>query len=140
MGNIDEILIFIKEQTGIPNLSPDTDIHNKGVGGDDFFDLIESFAKEYEVDISEYLWYFHSDEEASPLFGGLFFKPPYMRAQRIPITPLILAEFAKTKKWHFDYPEHKLPKKRYDIIVNQIVITIVLAIIVGVWLYKILKH
>ncbi len=90
---------------------------------------MENYQKKFDVDMSEYLWYFHTEEEGQN-FGAIFFKPPYMRVGRIPITPKILTKFAKSKKWSIDYPDHKLPKKRYDIKINFfLTILIVLAII-----------
>lgn len=42
------------------------------------------------------------------------------RVEHIPITPLMLADFARTKKWEINYPPHTIPTKRYDLIINQV--------------------
>ena len=79
-------------------------------------------SDKYLVDMSDFLWYFHCDEEGSTFITGMFFKPPYKRVTRIPITPKMLTDFANSKIWKIDYPKHKLPKYRYDIIFNPIIL------------------
>jgi len=97
--------------------------------GDDFHEMIEKYAKKYSVEMKGYLWYFHADEESGwNNIGGWFFKPPYSRVARIPITPLMLTDFANRGKWDLQYPEHKLPKKRSDILINQILLGVLLAL------------
>jgi hypothetical protein len=80
---------------------------------DDFHELIEKYAVELNVDMNAYLWCFHSDEEGQNI-GGLFFKPPYRRVTRIPVTPDKLISFAISGKWSMQYPSHNLPKFRVD--------------------------
>jgi hypothetical protein len=58
------------------------------------------------------------DEEGQNL-GGLFFSPPYQRVSRIPVTPDKLLLFANLGKWHMQYPTHKLPKFRLDILMTM---------------------
>ena len=48
-------------------------------------------------------------------------KDLYDRVKRIPITPEILTKFANTKVWEIDYPEHQIPKFRYDVLIDQII-------------------
>jgi hypothetical protein len=120
-----QILSLIEDHTGVDNseLTPATDIfRDLGCVGDDFHELIEKYAEQFNVDMSEYLWYFHADEEGSNFIGGAFFNPPYLRVERIPITPALLLKFALLGKWKINYPEYKLPKKRWDLVINQIVI------------------
>lgn len=81
--------------------------------------------------MSEYIWYFHHEEEGNwTSIGGIIFKSPNKRIKRIPITPKMLTEFANSKKWSVDYPEHNLPKYRYDIIINQIIFIVFIAFVV----------
>jgi len=130
MPKTNEIIEFVKKNTGLKNIANDTDIFDRGVGGDDFHELIEGFAKTYSVDMTNYLWYFHADEEGGKVsIGGLFFDPPYKKVQRIPVTPLLLTEFANKGKWEIEYPKHQISKKRYDLLINTI-----LFIIVIIWL------
>ncbi len=129
MDNIseEEIIQFLKEETYEEVITSETDVFNKcGISGDDSHELIEKYQMKYNVYMTNYLWYFHCDEEGSSFFTSMFFKPPYKRVARISITPKILTEFANSKKWNIDYPGHKLPKYRYDIIFNQIVLLFIL--------------
>lgn len=134
MAEISDILNFLEVQTGSEDVSENSDITNDlGVDGDDFFELIAEFGKKYQVDISSCIWYFHCAEEGSwNSIGGAFFKPPNHRVQHIPITPLMLLEFVKEGKWNLQYPDHKIPKRRYDIIVNQLIVLLFIIFI----LYK----
>lgn len=134
MSNLISIIDFVKNISGIDEINPESDIFNLGVTGDDFHEMIEKYSETYEIDMSEYLWYFHSDEEGQN-FGGIFFKPPYKRVDRIPITPKLLFEISKTKKWNVKYPDYELPNKRIDLTINKIII-IVFLIILTIWILK----
>ncbi len=130
----EDLIEFIKMLSGSKKVESNSDIYSEiRMGGDDFNEMIEKYATKYSVDMTNYLWYFHSDEEGQN-FGGLFFKPPYCRVNRIPVTPSMLADFANKSKWDIQYPEHKLSKKRYDLIINQI---IVITFLIGllIWLF-----
>ena len=94
-----------------------------GCGGDDFQELIEEYARKFKVDRSAYLWYLHAGEEGRwNSIGSLFFKPPYKKVEHIPVTPQLLLEFANAGKWGMNYPEHRLSKRRYDMLMNQLVV------------------
>ena len=125
MPTTNEIIEFVKKNTGLENITADTDIFDNGVVGDDFHELIDKFAKTYSVDMINYLWYFHANEEGWS-FGGLFFDPPYKKVKRIPVTPLLLTVFAKKGKWEIEYPKHQIPQKRYDLLINTIILVIVI--------------
>ena len=133
MLTTNDIVEFVRKNTGSNSITSETDIFRDGTVGDDFHDLIENFAKTYSVDMTDYLWYFHSNEEGSwNCIGGLFFNPPNKRVERIPVTPALLTEFANKRKWKLEYPKHNIPEKRYDILINRIFIFIVSIIIIGV--------
>jgi hypothetical protein len=54
-------------------LSDDADIFDSfGISGDNAFEFIERFATRFEVDATNYCWYFHHVEEASLSIGGLW--------------------------------------------------------------------
>ncbi len=115
----DEIIDLIKEFTGCRHVDFNSDIYKDlRVSGDDFHDLIDLIAATYQINMSSYLWYFHANEEGSNI-GGLFFKPPNARVSRIPITPRILTEIANKQNWDLQYPDHKLPRRRLDLIINK---------------------
>jgi len=129
MSNIslEQLLNFLASSSGVRQIRPGSDLFkDHGIVGDDFHELIEAYANRFGVDMSAYRWYFHADEEGLN-FGSLFYKPPYARVERIPVTPLLLLEFANKGKWDLAYPEHRLPKWRPDLVVTNVLIFVVLA-------------
>jgi len=55
---------FVKDFSGAATpLSDDADIFDR-LDGDDGFEIIERFATKFEIDITNYRWYFHYGEEA----------------------------------------------------------------------------
>ena len=124
MAEVSEIIDFLKDKTGTDDVSENSDIGNDlGIDGDDYDELILEFSKKYNVDVSSCLWYFHCSEEGSwNSIGGSIFRSPDKRVKYIPITPVMLSDFTKIGKWNIQYPEHKLPKRRYDILINQILV------------------
>jgi hypothetical protein len=118
--SINDIIEFVENETGAKNVKPEDDIfEDLGCVGDDFHELIDKYAAKFNVEMYRYLWYFHTDEEGWNI-GGLFFKPPYKRVERMPITPNTLLSFANSGKWEMHYPSHHLPKFRLDILINRI--------------------
>lgn len=100
-----EIKYFFEKEWGdTEELLPDSDILGElGITGDDTDELLWKYAELYSVDMRQYLWYFHTEEE-----GVRFFPThPYERlGGKIPITLNLLADFANTGKWDYPYPEH----------------------------------
>ena len=134
---IEDIYELLREVTGVKQLNSQTDIYGDlRVSGDDFHELIEKYQKTFDVNIDNYLWYFHSDEEGMNFPGGLFFKTPYERVNRIPITPELLLKFANSGTWGLKYPEHEIPEKRYDLLVNTIFNITFIAIVALVLIYN----
>jgi hypothetical protein len=124
MSWTDEIINFLEDYTCAKEIQPDSDLFGKfGIVGDDFHEMIEKYAQNYQVDMSSYLWFFHCDEEGQS-FGGILFKPPYSRVDRIPVTPSLLASFLTTKKWDINYPPYILPQRRYDLIINKLIVVV----------------
>jgi hypothetical protein len=125
----DQINTFIEEQTGIFAIKQNDDLlDDHGICGDDFHELMDAYAKRFHVDMTAYLWYFHADEEgAGTSAGSAFFKPPYERVTRIPVTPALLRVMANKGRWELPYPPHRLPRRRWDFILNQVLILAALA-------------
>lgn len=129
----DIIIEFLKEWSGRDKIKPYTDIFGDiGIVGDDFEEMIEKYAKTFSVDMKSYLWYFHTNEEGQSI-GGQFFTPPFDSVKRIPLTPAMLADFANKGKWDIQYPDHKLPKQRYDLLVNKLMLGLFLTVVI-IWL------
>lgn len=125
---LNEVYNFLEDYIGVYEYADDVDIcDDLGIDGDDFDELIYNFSKDYKIDVSEYLWYFHCSEEGFSI-GSLFYKSPDRRVKRIPITPLLLAECLSRKEWIVKYPQHDLPKYRYDIWIGNGVLIILLII------------
>ncbi len=125
---------FVAKQTGcrINEITDDIDIfHDLGCVGDDFDELIEKYAQQFDINMSSYLWYFHADEEGYNL-GALFFKPPYRRVKRIAVTPALLFQFAEKRKWEIVYPEHSIPKRRIDMYVSWLLYLLIGTIVLFV--------
>ncbi|MFN8291889.1 MAG: DUF1493 family protein [Chitinophagaceae bacterium] len=137
MAEVSEIIEFLKQKTGADSVSENSDIGNDlGVDGDDYDELILEFAKKYKVDVSGFLWYFHFSEEGSwNSIGREFYKSPDKRVEHIPVTPLMLSNFTKTGKWDIDYPKHDIPKKRYDILINQLLVIGLIIYLLWRWLF-----
>jgi len=133
----EEIIQFLKQETYEGKITSESDVFREiGICGDDCDELLHSFQEKYKVDMKEYLWYFHQEEEGSwNNIGSSFFKSPNERVKRIPITPKILTDFANSKKWKIDYPEHKLPKNRYDLYINWLILIFLVATIILVTYY-----
>lgn len=122
MVHIEQIYNLIGEMCGVKesDLKPDTDIFEElGVVGDDFSELIEEYSERYSVKMDSYRWYFHGDDEGNNLLAFIF-KPPNEKVQRIPVTPQMLLEFARTKEWTLNYPEHEEPTDRRDLTYSNI--------------------
>jgi hypothetical protein len=121
---LEDIIDIIAQMSGcdISEIKPDSDISNDlGCWGDDFHELMYEYSKKFKVDMSSFLWYFHTEEEGSNIIGGSFFKPPNERVKHIAVTPNVLLDCANSGKWNVVYPRHTLPKRRYDLLINLIV-------------------
>jgi len=117
-----ELIALIPEKVGVrpEEVMPDADIEKDlGCTGDDFFELMEAYAQHFNVDMSGFLWYFHTSEEGHNL-GGLFTRSPDQRVQRIPVTLDLLVHSALNRKWSVVYPHHQIPEQRWDLRINQI--------------------
>lgn len=114
------VLAFIDDVWGpTPALSDDDDLFDVlGITGDDAGDFMQAFFDRFEVDATTWRWYFHHGEEGWSI-GGLFYTPIHRRFGRIPITLAVLAEAVRSRRWPIVYPDHTLPARRWDIVINQ---------------------
>ena len=72
MVTINQVIEFLKDQTGCNQMSVDSAI-TEDLGVDDFDNLINNFSKEFNVDVSSWLWYFHCGEESGWNNIGAYF-------------------------------------------------------------------
>lgn len=137
MYKIYEIIEFIKDYSGLTDIDEDSDIvDGLGITRDDFHELIQKYSAKFCVNMDNYLWYFHATEEGGPFsIGGLIFPPPYKKVNRIALTPNMLLEYANKGDWGLKYPEHRLIKRRYDLILNQIVLGAFIVCLI-LWIVK----
>ncbi len=121
MVAIADIYQFIQAELEIPakELSETTDLYGTfKINGDRCENFIQAFAQKFKVDLTDYLWYFHHGEGGLNI-GKWFFKPPYERVDRIPITPALLLRSATKKRWKINYPDHNVVLKRWDMLINK---------------------
>ncbi len=121
MPTFDEVAEFVKEHaafrgpmTEATSLQSDIRLY-----GDDVDDLLAAYAERFGVDLTGYLWYFHTGEEGFNL-GAVFFPPPNARVPEIPITLGMLHDFARRGRWAVEYPRHSPPRSRPDLRINQL--------------------
>ncbi|AFY36811.1 hypothetical protein Lepto7376_0373 [[Leptolyngbya] sp. PCC 7376] len=127
MVAIAEIYRFIEAELEVPEALLNTDIdlfQTFDIQADACEDFIENFAAKFKVDLDDYLWYFHHGE-AGLNIGGFIIAPPYKRVERLAITPDILRQAATKRRWKVKYPEHQLPKKRWDMVINKAILFLV---------------
>lgn len=130
MNTREKLRLFVIDKTGAreSEVTDAVDINN-GLGccGDDFHELMEAYATTFGVDMKEYRWYFHTEEEGLNLLGGAFFKPPNERVEHIPVTLEVLERGVQLGRWPISYPAHTIPKRRWDLAINGLLLIIVLA-------------
>jgi hypothetical protein len=131
MLRIEDIYNLIAQECAVieSDLKPNTDIFEElGVVGDDFSELIEEYSKQFDVRMESYRWYFHGNDEGyNPL--AYIFKPPNEKVERIPVTPKMLLDFAHSKEWGLNYPDHDEPTDRRDLTYSNIGLLVIFLII-----------
>jgi len=134
--DITEIIHFVAIESGakIDIIHANTDIVDElGFVGDDFHELMTSYSNKYQVNMDEYLWYFHSEDEGLNIWSFIF-KSPSAKVNRIPVTPEMLLNFAVKSKWQVVYPEHKVPTNRNDITCsNALWLVLIIGLCLAVW-------
>lgn len=127
MVAIAEIYRFINTELDVPEalLNGDTDLFATfDIAADICEDFIETFGQKFKVDLTDYRWYFHHGEAGLNL-GGFIIAPPYKRVERIAITPELLLRSATKRRWKVNYPDHQIPQKRWDMLINKIILFLV---------------
>lgn len=134
---LEDIYQFIEQETGVKNesLTPDTELNNGlDVDGDDFEELIHSFAQTFHVNIDHYLWYFHHVEEGWSV-GSLFFKTPNDQVEHIPVTLNDLLNAARLQKWPIVYPVHTVSHSRPDLLIDKIIALLAIIALLSILLF-----
>jgi hypothetical protein len=102
-----------------------------GLYGDDIEDLLTEYAARFGVDLSGFVWYFHTGEEGNGGIGAALFPPPNRRVREIPITLGMLHRFAEAGRWAVEYPPHEPPRKRPDLWLNLAVLVVAVGLAVA---------
>ena len=135
--DLEEIAAWVREQTSFRGqIGETTELQQDlSVVGDDLFDLVARFAADFDVDMSGFLWYFHTEEDLlNP--GALFSKPPDRQVERIPISVGMLLEFADEGAWSVDYPAHSIQRSRIDVRITQMIALAVVLLVVLILVVK----
>lgn len=104
-------------------LTADTDLHaDLRLIGLDLGEFLDEFAVRFGIDLSGFPWYFHSEDDGAS-FGRLFFASPQDRVTRIPLRLGLLYAAAETGRWPVEYPAHSLPPRRWDVIIDRLLVT-----------------
>lgn len=135
MANCIDIAEWVKNEVGCDEpVDEATSLQELGVYGDDWDELMTAYAERFRVDMSEYLWYFHTREEGQSI-GGLVFRPPNRGVHQIRVRIAMLREFAGSGKWSIDYPQHRLPNRRYDLLINATIVGLFVLVVV-LWAFE----
>jgi Protein of unknown function (DUF1493) len=132
MPSFDEIAAFVCDHAGANRayVTEGTSLQDDiGLYGDDIDHLMLEYSKRFGVDLSGYLWYFHTGEDGFGI-GALLFRPPDMRVKRIPITVGMLHDFANQGRWAVEYPMHELPRWRMDVTIDVLLAIVFIGFIV----------
>lgn len=106
MLNINNIIEFISSESGCPKskINENSDLnYDLKICGDDFHELIEKYSEKYKVNLDNYLWHYHSEEEVTFNLIPSRTKTHEVIEKYIPVTPIMLLEFAKLKSWNLSY-------------------------------------
>lgn len=134
MNAIDAAREFVADACDYPDLLSLSDdiLREIRMTGDDAADFMLEFGQRFDVDLSSYRWYFHTEEEGYSI-GSLLFKSPNQRVTRIPITLETLANSIETKRWSVEYPDHTLPRFRRDLAIDRALV--ITALIFAIWVF-----
>ena len=126
---IADIQEFISTQLGcdLGLVTADADIvYDLGCVDFALDEFIAAYRSKFGVDMEDYRWYFHTNVVSgdTSALGKILFKPLPNAVKHIPITAKILWESAINGKWNIWYPEHTVPRRRFDAYIQASIIFI----------------
>ena len=89
-------------------------------------EFIAAYRSKFGVNMEDYRWYFHTNVVSgdTSALGKMLFKTAPNAVKHIPITAKILWESASVGKWVIWYPEHTVPRRRFDAYIQASIIFI----------------
>ena len=100
---------FVRKQLGFKRKEiPDSFdvVDDASIYGDDVWELVEDFSKEFRVQVTDFRWYHHTGPEGcNPLW--ILFPPWWARKTHVPIRIIDLIESARSGMWTVQYPENE---------------------------------
>ena len=130
------ITAHLENSTGSKLTDPSDVWLHAGLSGDDWHEFVDGYAREFNVDMTDYRWYYHGDEEGLLSFGGLVYPPPQRQVTRIPVSVDQLAEFAVAGTWRVTYPVEEVDLRRRDMVVNRVIGYVLLLLTLSLLMYK----
>lgn len=126
---ITHIQQFISSQLGcdLALVTADADIvYDLGCVDFALDEFIADYRTKFGVNMEDYRWYFHTNVVSgdTSALGKILFKPLPNSVKHIPITAKILCESANVGKWLIWYPEHTVPRRRFDAYIQASIIFI----------------
>ena len=126
---IADIQEFISTQLGcdLGLVTADADIvYDLGCVDFALDEFIAAYRSKFGVNMEDYRWYFHTNVVSgdTSALGKMLFKPAPNAVKHIPITAKILWESAINGKWNIWYPEHTVPRRRFDAYIQASIIFI----------------
>ncbi len=124
MVQIEDIYHFISRADPmlLGDLKPNADLHDDlGITGESFNLIMSKFGREFNVDMRNYLWYFHHPEENALGLAGLFRNSPSFRVPHIPVTPNLLLQAVELGRWPVEYPEHDISGNNFEITIDRFI-------------------
>ena len=117
--SIADIQQFISTQLGcdLALVTDDADIvYDLGCVDFALDEFIAAYRSKFGVNMEDYRWYFHTNVVSgdTSTLGKILFKPLPNAVKHIPITAKTLWESASVGKWVIWYPEHTVPRRRFD--------------------------
>jgi hypothetical protein len=94
-------------------------------------DFIATYRSKFGVNMEDYRWYFHTNVVSgdTSALGKMLFKPTPNAVKHIPITAKILWESANVGKWLISYPEHTVPRRRFDAYIQATILLIFIVVV-----------
>ena len=110
MVSTTDIIALAQKHAGSAFSCADDDdlLQAAGLSGERARAFFEAYASEFDVDLSDFRWFFHYRPERANAWRRIEPLGPGGRPfAQIPITPRLLADAANQGNWPLEYPKHQ---------------------------------